>query len=106
MEVVWSELALKSLEFILANIEMIWGEKVAQKVFKQIQQEIERLNVFPHLGYPYSDNLIAGETVRVLTVNTHNRFFYFITQNTIQIVVVWDNRQNPSMLYKILSSFH
>lgn len=33
MEVVWSELALKSLEFILSNIEMIWGEKVAQKVF-------------------------------------------------------------------------
>lgn len=103
MEVVWSDLAFESFLNILQYIQNFFGEKTANDIAEEITHFVESLGRCPHLGKELSHLAWFGEIRCVFYKQNH--IYYQIFENTIEVIIVWDGRQNPSNLHRLLVDF-
>jgi len=68
------------------------SKKYSAKLSTQIESAIARLSIFPNLGIPTS-----YITIRALTEGNY-KIIYKANHEDIQILMVWDMRQNPKNL--------
>ena len=99
MKIIWHELALDELASIGEKVLELFGEKVADKVVKDIVHRVETLAANPFLGTK-DDRYVP---FRVLH-SWHNRIFYLVMDNEIRIIAIWDNCRDEKKLPKLLSS--
>ena len=99
MKLIWHELAFEELALIGEKVLEMFGEKVADRVVEDIMNRVGTLAANPFLGTKYERYL----PFRVLH-SWHNRVFYFVTDNEIRIIAIWDNRRDERKLPKLLSS--
>ena len=99
MKLIWHELALEELASIGEKVSELFGEKVADKVVKDIMERVSVLASNPFLGT--KDERYLPFFVLHLW---HNRIFYLVTDNEIRILAIWDNRRDEKKLPKLLSS--
>lgn len=101
MEISWTPQAVDSLFETIHFIHLHFGDKVAYRIRKLIEKRVEGLAVYPELGKideTYSSELIK---IRFIVVNRRSKVFYFVQEEIIHIVLVWDNRQDICVLNRL-----
>ena len=103
MRIEWSEQSRRDLRGILSYVGMKFGRRKAGKVLSDISERAELLKAFPNIGRKFVDDPELGITYRVLT-DKMNRIVYFVDEDRIVIVTVWQNRQDINRLNHIMNN--
>ena len=99
MKIIWHKLALEELASIGEKVLEMFGQRVADRVVKDIMERVSVLAANPFLGTKDE----RYKPFRVLHL-WHNRIFYLVTDSEIRIIAIWDNRRDEKKLPKLLSS--
>ena len=98
MKVIWSSQAWKTLQGTARYIRNEFGRKKRQAFMDEMRHLEHLLRQQPHLG-PMEPLLAdSPKAYRSIVATPYNKFIYTITDNTIEIVAVWDTRRAPSAL--------
>lgn len=103
MKVIWSLQAKENLQKTSNYIRKEFGKKSKQKFLDEVLHVAVLLESNPYLGLiePLLDE--APVEYRSIVVNHINKLVYFIHDNTLEIVVLWDTRREPKSLIKELN---
>ena len=99
MKIIWHDLALEELASIGEKVLEMFGDKVADKVVKDIMGRVNVLASNPTLGTKDERYLPF-----FVLHSWHNRIFYLVTDDEIRVIAIWDNRRDEKKLPKLLSS--
>lgn len=91
VEIVFKKRFISNLVKVQTYLEKEWGEKVAMKFLKRIDNRINMLKQYPDLG-------IASQKVsevKGLLITKHNMMFFKREENKIIILNLYDTRSNP-----------
>jgi len=91
-----SKRAMKKLDNLLDFLEKEWSVKVKHKFILKLDKLLNQIQKLPD-SFPESEK-IRGLRKCVLTSQT--TVFYKYSDTTIDIVTIFDNRQNPKSLIK------
>lgn len=93
-QVVWSPSSSEDLEQILFYIDNKWGRKVASDFVLLIDELINQIILnpgqFPEINIELK--------VRKCVVTKHNTLFYRFNENRIEVLRIFDTRQDPRKL--------
>lgn len=101
MQIEWSEQSRSDLRGILSYVGMNFGRRKAEEVLSDIRGRAELLMDLPGLGRVFVKDSELGITYRSLTAKL-NKIVYFIDDDKIIIVTVWQNRQDIGRLKKFM----
>jgi plasmid stabilization system protein ParE len=93
-QIIWSPAAEKDAEQILDFINTKWSKRVAAKFLNKLDDNILLISEDPKLFPIIEDNL----GVRKCVVTKQNSLFYRVSDETIEIIRLFDTRQNPKSL--------
>jgi len=92
-KVIWSAEALENLEKIITYLEKNWSEKEIKKFVKKLEKQISLIKKQP-LSFPKSQLV----EIRKSVLSKQITIFYKTSGDTIYIITIFDNRQNPEKL--------
>lgn len=92
-KIFWTPTARKSLKYTSEFITEVWNEEITSHFLNQLDSRILQIQVNPELA-PIYENM----EFRKLLVHTSTSLFYKNTPDYIKILLVWDNRQDPTEL--------
>ncbi len=92
--VVLSPTAKLKLESILLYLEDEWSSKVKREFISKLDKTLDRIAHYPKS----SPESIELRGLYKCVVTKHNVLFYRLSSNEIEIVTLFDTRQNPSKL--------
>jgi plasmid stabilization system protein ParE len=92
-KVLWTEEANKNLSNIIKYLEDNWTKREIEKFLKKLNKQISIIQSQPD-SFPKTNNY----NVRRSVVAKQITLFYSISQDTLNIVSLFDNRQNPQKL--------
>jgi plasmid stabilization system protein ParE len=97
MKINWTDKAIKSFELNIKWLIENWTDKEIINFINQTEQLIDRIKQNPYI-YSQSDK---KKSVRKGRVNAIVSMFYFVRprKKEIDILLFWDNRQNPNNLH-------
>lgn len=99
MVIIWGDLAKQTLHETVNYYKENISYTTAQNIKRQIVERTRQLKIFPYSGsIELSYNNI---TFRYLVVS-HYKIYYYVSDDRIHIIVVWDTRQSPDKLWNIL----
>ncbi len=101
MQIKWSEQSRSDLHGILSYVVINFGRRKAEEVLSNIREHAELLKDHPCLGRVFVKDPELDITYRALTAKL-NKIIYFVDNETITIVTVWQNRQDISRLKKLI----
>ena len=101
MQIEWSEQSRSDLRELLSYVGINFGRRKAEEVLSDIRERAELLKDFPSLGQVFVKDPELGITYRSLTAKL-NKMVYFVDNETITIVTVWQNRQDIGRLKKLI----
>jgi len=96
-KLVWTELALASLEEVLDFLEENWTRKEVKQLKDQLELLIELISRYPNIA-----PLDNQTKFRKAKLNAIVSLFYKLQANRIYILLIWDNRQDPSRISNLL----
>ena len=98
MKVIWSIQAKECLQKTSNYIRKEVGKRSKQKFLDEVLHAASLLENNPYLGQvePLLDEALVE--YRSIIVNHINKLVYYIHDNTIEIVVLWDTRREPKSL--------
>lgn len=68
-----------------------WSVEIAERFSETVQSRLETLSNYPFLGIASSKEL----SVRSISISKHNRLYYRVTSIKIEVLNIFDTRQNP-----------
>lgn len=92
--VIWSPLADADLDNITEYLNQNWETQVVLNFLDQLDDLIALIQNNPKLFPVINDDL----GIRKCVVTKHNTLFYRIKPDKIEIVRIYDNRQDPEKL--------
>jgi plasmid stabilization system protein ParE len=95
-KVIWSQRASRDLNGIQDYLESKWTEKEIRGFFRNLEKHLELIRENPKL-YPAADK---WKEVRRCVLSKQTSLYYRIKSRTIEIITLFDNRQNPDKLKK------
>jgi plasmid stabilization system protein ParE len=81
----------KKVTVLLKYLEKEWGKKTAVTFENKLHKRILQLAGQPYMGKP--SEVFTG--VRSVLVTRHNRMYYRVRDNIIEIINLYDMRRNP-----------
>lgn len=102
MKVVWSAEANDQLIRTTDIIEERFGERVKLDFLKDVDHIVSLLESAPYLGKEEPLLKDAPISYRSLVVNQINKLVYYINNDLIEIVAIWDTRREPKALVEDL----
>lgn len=103
MEIVWSDLAVESLSDIVSYIQGFFGKRTAQNIAAKILSFVDTLASSPYMGKQLLHLSRYGE-IRCAFYK-QNHVYYQLFEDRIEIIIVWDGRQDPHRLQSLLIDF-
>ena len=97
MKVNWADEARADLRDILIYLYKTFGSKVTRRALADLKWSIQLLLLFPSLGKPCIEAASFGISYRMLS-SKHHKLVYYLENDTLNIVAVWDNRKDPERL--------
>lgn len=91
LQVIWSFNAEEDYKKVIEYLRDEWSVTVAMNFIEKTERRLESLTVHPLLG-------IASEkdkNIRSVVLTKHNKLYYQITENTIEVLNIFDTRQSP-----------
>ncbi|MDD2387698.1 MAG: type II toxin-antitoxin system RelE/ParE family toxin [Bacteroidales bacterium] len=92
-KVLWTQEANKNLSIIIKYLEDNWTKKEIEKFLKKLNKHISIIQSQPD-SFPKTNNY----NVRQSVVTKQITLYYSISQDTLNIVSLFDNRQDPQKL--------
>lgn len=101
MKVLFTELAVQSLEEITDFLKRKWTQKQLDQLFQDYQLFIKSLDegIIKHRIYKTSKREVSFHLIGKKQVTV---FFEFQDENTIKILLFWANKKNPKTLRQLL----
>lgn len=93
----WSELAQRDFDQIIDYLLKNWTEKEVRNFVYSIDKSIETISSSPGL-FPLTFHKVG---LRRCVVSKRHIIYYYVKDNTIYIVTLWDTRRNPETLAKL-----
>lgn len=90
-KIIYKKRFQKKLFKLLDYLKSAWGEKVADELIARLQNRLQTLSKQPYIGVPSS----IIKTVRGILITKHNRLYYRIKDNTIEVLNMYDTRRDP-----------
>lgn len=101
MRLRWMKRAAKHLDNIY-NFLAKQNENAAIKIYNELLDSADILLTFPMAGIEEETLKNNPKNYRSLVVCKHYKLIYRIEKNIIKIVAVWDCRQNPEKLKRVI----
>ncbi|MBV9960911.1 MAG: type II toxin-antitoxin system RelE/ParE family toxin [Parafilimonas sp.] len=76
---------------LLDYLKTVWGDNVADNFVNRLQGRLRTLSKQPYIGA--SSTVI--KSVRSILITKHNRLYYRIKDDTIEVLNMYDTRSNP-----------
>jgi plasmid stabilization system protein ParE len=93
-KIIWTNRALSNLKNVVNYLEENWTKKEIQKFARLLDLQLNRLVINP-LHFPESNKY---KKIRKSVLNRQISIYYKINNFEIQIIALFDNRQNPNKL--------
>lgn len=90
----WSSLADKDLELLLEYLDENWNNKISLQFLLKLSNYLNTIQKNPKL-FPFINENFE---IRKCVVTKHNTLFYKETEKRIEILRLYDTRQNPETL--------
>lgn len=87
---------MQKLDTLLAHLEKAWSIKVKREFVQKLDQSLQQIQQFPD-SFPESKKI---KGLRKCVVTKQTTIFYRFSEATIDVVTIFDNRQNPKSLKK------
>ena len=94
LKIQWTKKAEKSFDKIVEYLEEEWSEASAKKFVRKTNKLLSRIAENPEICPAIEDK----EEVRKGVVTMQTSVFYRVKDNLIQLIIFWDNRQDPDKL--------
>ncbi|MFN0050181.1 MAG: type II toxin-antitoxin system RelE/ParE family toxin [Cytophagales bacterium] len=88
----WSEKFTEDVENVVAYLVYNWSKKTALSFIDKLNNKIDFITYSPFSGIPYR----KYKNIYKILVTKHNALFYKIYDNRIELLNLFDTRQNPS----------
>lgn len=95
-KIIWTDRALSDLRSIVTYLEENWTVKEIQKFARLLDLQLNRLIIHPFL-FPESNKF---KKIRKSFLTRQISIYYRVINSEIQIISLFDNRQNPKKLNK------
>ena len=82
---------LKNTLFVLNYIEKEWGIKSAERFQTLLDSKIDKLSIHAKTGSLINKN----KNIRKLMITKHNKIYYRINKNEINILTLFENKMDP-----------
>ena len=92
--IIWSNLSEKDLNNILDYLDKNWGQKVAANFIDLTENIVNQISINPR-QFPIC---YKRKKVRKCILTKHNTIFYRDGKINIEILRIYDTRQNPNTL--------
>ena len=96
--VIWAPTARKSLKEISDFIIEIWNEQVKEEFLNQLDFRISQIQKNHEIAPTFEDS-----EIRKLVIHKSVSLFYVNFPEHLRLLLLWDNRQKPTELYKKLT---
>ncbi|MDP2061214.1 MAG: type II toxin-antitoxin system RelE/ParE family toxin [Flavobacteriaceae bacterium] len=95
-EIRLSKRAIRKLNSLLVYLEEEWSTKVKHEFILKLDKSLKQIQKLPD-SFPESEK-IRG--LRKCVVTKQTTVFYKYSETTIDVITIFDNRQNPKSLKK------
>ncbi|SFQ03321.1 type II toxin-antitoxin system RelE/ParE family toxin [Parafilimonas terrae] len=90
-KIIYKKRFQKRLFKLLDYLKSAWGEEVADEFIIRLQKRLQTLSKQPYIGAPSS----VIKPVRSILITKHNRLYYRIKDDTIEVLNMYDTRRHP-----------
>lgn len=97
----WLDEARSSLDAEMEYVFAEFGRNTLSKVYNNLMERVSQLQIFPRIGVRRDDLDYRGYEIRMLHVKKVS-VVYAITDQTIKILYIWNNQQDPERLGEVL----
>jgi plasmid stabilization system protein ParE len=87
----WTPNAIEDYKHVIEYLLTEWSSSVAVHFENITNKKLITLSHHPYLGI--ASQKLAG--IRSILLTKHNRLYYRITDNSIQVLNIFDTRQDP-----------
>ena len=96
-QIIYKKRVLNKVLNLLEYLNLHWGSKVTEEFLNNFASKIEAISKYPNIGSS-SEKQIG---IRVFLITEHNKIYYRIKGEVIEVVNIYDTRINPSKnIYK------
>ena len=100
-EIKWLDEARKSLDAEMEYVFSNFGLLTLSEMYDDLHERVDQLKLFPRIGIRHEDLDYHGYEMRMLHIKKMSVVYAIIGQ-TVQILYVWNNLQDPKRLAKVL----
>ncbi|MFC1730073.1 type II toxin-antitoxin system RelE/ParE family toxin [candidate division KSB1 bacterium] len=93
-QIIWSPLSEEDFDSILKYLQNNWDDKIAQKFIEIIEVIIEQISINPK-QFPIIHQRLK---IRKCVITKHNTLYYREMKEHVDVLRIFDNRQNPKKL--------
>ena len=93
-QIIWAPLAEADFAAILEYLDKNWDSKVATSFIDLTENAIDQISVNPK-QYPV---IFKKKQIRKCVLTKHNSLFYRDSRSQVEILRVYDTRQDPNSL--------
>lgn len=92
LQIVWTNNALEDYRRVIDYLLKEWTLKVASDFITILEERADTLRSFPYVGIAS----IKNPLIRSIVITKHNKLYYRIQADKIEILNIFDTRQNPN----------
>lgn len=89
-EIRWSKNAIVDYNNIVDYLLLEWNEDIALRFIEVLEHKIQQI-----LRHPYTGLSTKVLNIRSVSITKHNRLYYRIWDKNLEIVNIFDTRQDP-----------
>lgn len=93
-KITWSPLSEKDFSNILEYLDLNWGSSVIEKYINRVDSLLNQIKLNPK-QYPLINK---RKKVRRCVITKHNSLYYRINKDSIDLIRIYSNFQNPQKL--------
>ncbi len=97
-EVIWSVKADESFDAIIEYLKTEWSFKEVEKFTKDVLVTVNSISIFPQMFAEFHDR-----NIRKALINPNIYMLYKISNEHIELLTFWNNKQDPSKLKNIIN---
>ena len=101
LKVYFSPLAEKKLSLLLDFVEREWSKKERNELLEKILSSFQRVATYPESS-PKSQSFTS---LHKCVLSKHTSYFYRFNSDELEIITVFDNRQNPEKIEVEIAKF-
>jgi addiction module RelE/StbE family toxin len=90
-EIRWSDNARKDYKNVVDYLLQDWNEDIALRFIELLEYKIQSIAKHPYTGFPSP----KFPDIRSISITKHNRLYYKISKDWLEIVNIFDTSQHP-----------